>query len=92
MAKKIKETKSTCKACGHIWYYGKDEVTSNFGDKMQNLGSEMSNAGKDVMCCTGCLPALFIPEKKIKQVQDLDKCPKCGSKAVTKEQVVHEVE
>ncbi|UCZ54971.1 hypothetical protein LGQ02_09715 [Bacillus shivajii] len=92
MGKKIKETKCTCKACQHVWYYGKQDVIQNTGDKIQNFGSEMSNTGKDMMCCTGCLPALFIPNKKIKEnVKDLDQCPNCGSKAVKKETVVHDV-
>ncbi|MBB5172422.1 hypothetical protein [Texcoconibacillus texcoconensis] len=92
MGKKIEETKCTCQACGNVWYYGKDEVQKNFGEKLQNLGSDMSNTGKDMMCCTGCLPALFIPEKqKNNNITDLDTCPNCRSKAVTKEKVVHDV-
>lgn len=92
MAKKIKETKCTCKACGNVWYYGKSEALQNFGEQMQNAGSDMGNAGKDMMCCTGCLPALFIPEKQKTQVRDLGQCDKCGSKAVSKEKVEHYVE
>lgn len=91
MGKKIKETKAMCKACGHVWFYGKQEERENKGLKMQNAGSEMSNAGKDLMCCGGCLPALFIPESKTKEVKDLNKCSECGSKAVKKEKVVHDV-
>lgn len=90
--KQIKETKCTCKACGKVWFYGKSEAMENFGDKMQSASSSMSNAGKDMMCCTGCLPALFIPEKKEKDVKDLNKCPECGSRAIEKEVVVHNVE
>lgn len=74
--KKIKETKATCKACGEVWYYGKADAIKNFGDKM-------SDAGKGMMCCGGCLP---------KSTQrDLSKCPKCGSSAVDREEVIHEV-
>ncbi|MDQ0254771.1 transcription initiation factor IIE alpha subunit [Evansella vedderi] len=91
MGKKITETKCSCKACGNVWYYGKDEELSNLGDRLQNIGSEMSNIGKNMMCCTGCLPALFIPEKQQTAVKDLNSCPKCHSKAVAKEKVVHEV-
>lgn len=90
--KKIKETKCTCKACGKVWYYGKQEAVENFGKRMESLGADLSNTGKDLMCCTGCLPALFIPEKKQKETKDLNRCPECGSKAVKKETVVHEVE
>lgn len=91
MSKKITETKCTCKACGNVWYYGKEEKIENFGEKLQNLGNDMSNTGKNMMCCTGCLPALFIPEKQKTAVKDLNSCPNCGSKAVDKEKVVHEV-
>lgn len=90
--KQIKETKCTCNACGKVWYYGKEDVIQNFSDKMGSVGNSMSNAGKDLMCCTGCVPALFIPNKPEKEVKDLDRCPECSSKAVKKEVVVHNVE
>lgn len=90
--KKIKETKCTCKACGKVWFYGKEEAFKNFGEKLESAGNSMSNAGKDMMCCSGCLPAAFIPNKQEKEVKDLNKCPECGSKAITKEVVVHDVE
>ncbi|MBS4195747.1 hypothetical protein [Lederbergia citri] len=92
MAKKIKETKCTCQACGKVWYYGKQEAIQNFGEKMQNVGKDMSNTGKDMMCCSGCLPALFMPDKQKSNVKDLNSCPECGSKAVKKETVIHNVE
>ncbi len=76
LAKKIKETKATCKACGKVWYYGKADVIKNFGDKM-------SDTGKDMTCCGGCLPR--------KAKQDLNKCPECGSTAIERETVIHEV-
>ena len=79
--KVISETKCTCAACGNVWYYGKQEASDIKAAKMQN-------AGKAMMCCSGCLPAILIPDKK---VVDVDKCPKCGSKAVKKEIVTHEV-
>jgi len=79
---KISEIRATCQSCGNIWHYGKS-------DEVQNIGSAMQQAGKAMMCCTGCVPALLIPTK---QVVDYNKCPKCGSKAVKKETVVHEIE
>ena len=79
--KQIRETKCTCSACGNIWFYGKEEA-------LEQTGAAMSNLGKSMMCCGGCLPAVLVPDKK---VVDLTKCPKCGSKAVKKEQVIHEV-
>lgn len=90
--KQIKETKCTCSACGKVWFYGKEEAFKNFGEKLENVGNSMSNTGKDMMCCSGCLPALFIPNKQKKEVKDLNQCPECGSKAVKKEVVVHNVE
>ncbi len=79
--KKIKETQCTCSVCGHTWFYGKQEV-------LEQTSATMENLGKSMACCTGCLPAIFIPDKK---VIDLNKCPKCGSKAIKKEEVIHEV-
>ena len=76
----ITETKCTCQACGNIWFYGG-------GDVLKQTTNTLSNMRKSAMCCAGCLPAVFIPDKK---VVDLGKCPKCGSKAVRKEQVYHE--
>lgn len=80
-AKRIKETRYTCAACGNIWYYGKQ-------DQMANTGAAMQNAGKDMMCCTGCAPAALISDKK---VIDPRKCPKCGSRSSRAESIVHEV-
>ena len=79
--KKIKETKCICKACGYTWFYGKNEELEQAGNAMQNCGKSMS-------CCTGCAPAAFLPDKK---VVDLSKCPKCGSKAVEREEITHYV-
>lgn len=81
MAKTIKETKNTCKACGNVWFYGRQDVA-------QQRAGALHNASKAMMCCGGCLPAAVIPEKK---VVDLNKCPKCGSKAVVSEEITHEV-
>lgn len=79
--KTITETKCTCKACGNIWFYGKQDKLDRFADSSSNLG-------KSMLCCTGCAPALLIPDKK---VTDLNKCPKCNSAAVVKETVTHRV-
>ncbi len=79
--KEIHETKCTCQACGNVWYYGKEEVE-------KNKAAKMNQVGKTMMCCGGCFPALLIPNREI---VDLDKCSKCGSKAVQKEIVTHHV-
>ena len=91
MTKRIKETKCTCKGCGNIWFYGKKEILENKSQKMKNFGAERHNIGSDLMCCGGCLPALFIPRQQTTPLKDLNKCPKCNSSAVKKETVIHEV-
>ena len=79
--KKVRETRVTCTACGNVWHYGKAE-------ELESAGAALQNAGKFMMCCSGCVPALAIPDKK---VIDLNKCQKCGSRAIHKEIVEHEV-
>lgn len=79
--KKIQETKCTCGACGNVWHFGKT-------DQLENVGNAMNNLGKSMSCCTGCAPAVLIPNKK---VVDLKRCPKCQSKNVKVEKIVHEV-
>jgi hypothetical protein len=79
--KKLKETKCTCQSCGNVWYFGKT-------DQLQNVGNAMQNLGKSMSCCTGCAPALLI---KNKEVKDLKKCPKCNSKNVICENIIHEI-
>ena len=79
--KKISETRVTCLSCGNVWHYGKTE-------EFENLSGNLSNLGRSMMCCSGCVPALLIPDGK---VTDFDKCPKCGSRAIKKEKVVHDV-
>ncbi|MCM2675556.1 hypothetical protein [Alkalicoccobacillus plakortidis] len=90
--KKIIETKCTCKGCGNVWFYDKRDEAQIKADKWEAAGNSMSNAGKSMMCCGGCLPAIFIPEKDKVKVKDLNVCEKCGSKAVTKETIEHNVE
>ncbi|MFA5792205.1 MAG: hypothetical protein WC884_04215 [Candidatus Paceibacterota bacterium] len=81
LIKEISETKCTCISCSNVWFYGKQD------EQEQNL-NKMATVGKGLLACSCCLPALLIPDKKI---VDLAKCPKCGSKAVKKENVVHHV-
>ena len=87
----IRETKCTCVACGNVWYYGKKELWNNRAERFENFGNKLDNTSSDMMCCGGCLPAIFIPKKQIKQVMDLNKCSKCNSTAVRKEEIIHEV-
>ena len=58
------------------------------GEALESPGAALQNAGKSMMCCTGCMPAVLIPDQK---VRDLSKCPKCGSSAVKKDIVEHQV-
>jgi rRNA maturation endonuclease Nob1 len=80
-AKRIQETRCTCTACGNVWYFGKKEV-------FQNIGNNLSNATKDLYACACCYPLFFL---KGKDTTDLNKCPNCGSRAIRKEQITHEV-
>lgn len=77
----ITETRCTCGSCGNVWHYGK-------ADKLQAQGAAMQNLGKSMMCCSGCGPAAFLPDQ---DVPDLNKCPQCGSRAVSKTEVTHQV-
>jgi len=78
---KLQETKCTCQSCGNVWYFGKT-------DQIENISNATSNLGKSLSCCTGCAPAAFLPNKK---VVDLKQCPKCKSRNVQSEKVVHEI-
>lgn len=91
MGKKITEIKATCKACGNVYYFGKNAEMDYKFKKIDNFGKSLENAGTDMMCCGGCLPAAFAPKKQKDALVDPAKCPKCGSKAITKEKVTHEV-
>lgn len=77
----IKETKCTCEACSNVWFYGKE-------DERERTLNQIHNAGKAMSCCGGCLPSLLIKDKEVK---DLNKCQKCGSRAVKKEVITHHV-
>ena len=79
--KKIQETRCTCIACGKVWHYGKSEVFGNYAAMCRN-------AGKTVSACTCCWPMSYMSREKT----DINKCPSCGSNAVKKEQIIHEVE
>ena len=61
----ITETKCTCKACGHIWYYGKSEV-------WQQAGNVLHNAGTAASCFT-CSPCcMLVPDKPVKDLSPVD--------------------
>jgi predicted RNA-binding Zn-ribbon protein involved in translation (DUF1610 family) len=70
--RQVKETRATCKACGHVWHYTWD-------DRVVEVAGELQ-------CCPCCLP--FQAKPKV----GTEKCPKCGSSAISRETVVHEVD
>lgn len=80
--KKIEETRCTCSACGNVWFFGKKEVYENYSKILRNAGKNISG----VTCC--CWPMSYMGREQT----DMGKCPRCGSKAVKKEQIFHEVE
>jgi DNA-directed RNA polymerase subunit RPC12/RpoP len=79
--KRIQETRCTCSACGKVWYYGKKDVYNNVSKQIRNAGKTISGAS----CC--CWPMSYMNREET----DMGKCPSCGSKAVIKEQITHEV-
>lgn len=78
--KMITETKCTCSACGNVFYYG----------KIDKYGQGCLMAEKNCVAgsCPCFLPLAFLGNEQFK---DFNKCPKCGSKAIKKEQITHEV-
>ncbi len=87
--KKISETRCTCNSCGNIWHYGKKEERANVGRAFENV----ANAGSDT--ATGCLTLGCcggLQTNKQNKLMDLNRCPKCNSKNIKKEKVVHEIE
>lgn len=89
--KSLEETKCTCQACGNVWYYGKQEYRENMGLRLINSANQDSNCASDLLCCSGCLPAFFIPRNPHMPIKDLNKCPKCNSSAVKKVQIIHDI-
>jgi hypothetical protein len=81
--KTIKETKCTCTACGKVWFFG-------MKDAVENASNALNNFNKQMLCCGGCfLPSLLMKEREVK---DMNKCPQCGSRAIKKESVAHEIQ
>ncbi len=87
--KHITETKCTCQVCGNVWYYDKQEYLENKGQRMINSANQSSNCSSDLLCCSGCWPAIFLPRHQQVPVKNLNKCPKCNSSAISKEEIVH---
>jgi predicted RNA-binding Zn-ribbon protein involved in translation (DUF1610 family) len=81
--RKVKEMRATCSACGHVWHYKWGE---EFQKKMDNFSTESSKLGCNLMTC-GCLNAFMQPKRTI----PVGRCPKCGSSAISRETVTHEI-
>lgn len=74
----IKEIRTTYQSCQHVWHYLP-------GQKTKEVGETMQRAGCAIMTCG--LASLFM-----KKPDNLSgQCPKCGSRAVKSEDVVHQV-
>lgn len=82
--KQIEETRCTCNACGKVWFFGKIDHSRNQVKELYNM-CKIGTAHT----CPCCYPLNFFEGRN---VVDLEKCPNCGSKAISKEQVIHEVE
>jgi hypothetical protein len=78
----VEENRCTCTTCGHIWHYGAQEIAENTNKAIQS-GIQAC----DQCTCPCCWAPSFMPEKP--NPIDLNKCPKCGSKAVKVEKIKH---
>ena len=83
--RQIEETKCTCSGCGNIWFFGKKDVSVQ-----QEKNCMMMEKNACAGACPCCLPLAFFGNEP--RYNDPDKCPKCGSRAIKKEQIIHEVE
>lgn len=85
--KTIRETKVTCKACGNIWHYNSWDA---FGNAVDHWDAGTNELNKSCCCCLFFPLGIFAFLAPKKQVKELDRCPKCQSRAVTKEIIEHE--
>ena len=81
---KIKEIKCKCNQCGKVWHYLESRKKQL---KQQITGNTLFT------CATCCSPfAMFTANKANdlrKQLEDLEKCPECGSADVTIKEIWH---
>jgi hypothetical protein len=76
--KHVTEVKAICAACGNVWYYTVGERVKEFGRKMQRGGEELRTLG---------VGRAYMPAGATRTTE----CPKCGSKAINRETVTHEI-
>lgn len=74
--KLIKETKCVCTQCHTVWFYGKDDTSDNFSNRLISVGAAMQSKS---------LTSSY--HKKL--IKDFNKCSNCGSRAITKEEIKH---
>jgi hypothetical protein len=99
--RQIVEIKHTCQGCGYVWHKGMGvaDKLQNLGERLQNMGqrqinsaNQLSNTSRDLLCCSGCVPALFIPNAPQQvPIKDLNRCPNCNSLIIKKEEVVYDI-
>lgn len=78
LSRYVRETQGTCSVCKHTWYF-------NMADILREKGKQMKNTGKDLLAL-GLLPLALIPNE---QIRDLERCPNCGSRAVSLKDVIN---
>jgi hypothetical protein len=83
--RQIEETKCTCSGCGNIWFFGKKDVWQRWDKKGMVVAKNMCPAA-----CPCFLPMIFFGNDAL--YIDPNKCPKCGSRAIKKEQIIHDVQ
>lgn len=75
----VRETQGMCSVCKHVWHF-------NAKDVFAQTGKQMKNMGKDLLALGVFLPLSLLPNE---QIQELERCPKCGTRAVTLSDVVN---
>ena len=72
--RRILETICTCGSCGHVWSYKQDIVES--------AKANLQNVGTPIVLFRNCIPS--------QEAVALNKCPKCGSRALRKKEIRRE--
>lgn len=77
-----KEVECRCEACGHFWCYGQDEIR----DTAEANSSKNIRAGMRLNSRYSTAVVASVMDAK-KPYEYFDKCPGCGSKRITKNEV-----
>jgi uncharacterized OB-fold protein len=65
LPKTRKETKTTCKACGHVWYYGQDDVKEQLLIAVGNLTRIQEKRVIDFKKCPKCGSRAVLSEEVV---------------------------